>query len=122
MRVKVLIQKQLGRILTIQDGEFYHLPGGDVLPGEDPTEAAARLLKEQTGMVAGNMVWVYEDMEDGVLTTTFDVELKTNPKRGSAKNCKWVGPTHLSSNPYDFGLLSATGTDFVNAINDVVDV
>jgi hypothetical protein len=125
MRVKVIIQKQLGRILAIpntRNREYYQLPEGEVMEGEDLREAASRVLKEQTGLVAGDMVWLYEGEDEGVPTTAFDAEWKS--RKGILEGCKYVGPVHLTQGPggaYNYEVFQLLGIDFSHVIDDVMD-
>jgi len=125
MRVKVIVQKQLGRILAIKNArnrEYYQLPEGDINEGEDLREAAARVLREQTGLTAGDMAWLYEGEDEGVPTTTFDAEWKN--RKGIIEGCKYVGPVHLTQGPggaYNYEVFQLLGIDFANIIDDVMD-
>jgi 8-oxo-dGTP pyrophosphatase MutT (NUDIX family) len=124
-RVKVIVQKQLGRILAIKNTrnrEYYQLPEGDINEGEDLREAAARVLREQTGLTAGDMAWLYEGEDEGVPTTTFDAEWKN--RKGIIEGCKYVGPVHLTQGPggaYNYEVFQLLGIDFTNIIDDVMD-
>jgi 8-oxo-dGTP pyrophosphatase MutT (NUDIX family) len=125
MRVKVIIQKQLGRILAIKNTrnrEFYQLPEGEIFPDEDPRTAAARVLKEQTGLVAGDMAWLFEGDDEGTPTIAFDAEWKN--RKGILEGCKYVGPVHLTQGPggaYNYEVFQLLGIDFTHIIDDVMD-
>lgn len=125
MRVKVVIQKQLGRILALpntRNREYFQLPEGDILPDEDHRVAAARVLKEQTGLTAGDMAWLYEGDDEGTPTVTFDAEWKS--RKGIKEGCKYVGPVHLTQGPggtYNYEVLQLLGIDFSHVIDDVMD-
>jgi len=125
MRVKVIIQKQLGRILAIKNTrnrEYYQLPEGEILIDEDPREAAARVLKEQTGLIAGDMAYLYEGDDEGVPTIAFDAEWRS--RKGMIDGCKYVGPVHLTQGPggaYNYEVFQLLNIDFSHVIDDVMD-
>lgn len=109
-RVRVLIQSQRCQVVAIhahgppdpaepdRPGKCtYQMPGGDVLPDENMKEAAIRLLREQTGLIPGDMAWIYEAEEDGIPTVTLDTDIKTRRyvKQSREKLIQFVDPSYL---------------------------
>lgn len=64
-----------GKVLAVSrkdDKTKWGIPGGKVDFGEDPAEAAARELKEETGLVATGLTPVFSSRdEEGYVMTTF---------------------------------------------------
>ena len=65
-----------GKVLAVTRGgnaSDLNMPGGHVEPGEDPRDACARELWEETGIKADELFPVYVRQDNGYLVTTFKV-------------------------------------------------
>lgn len=79
------------RVLVIDDGRQFYLPGGGAEPGETPLETVQREVLEETGHEAAEAVtfhearqWVVDDETDTAVNrhcTFFLVELGDRPDR-----------------------------------------
>ncbi len=93
-----------GRVLAVSrkdDPTAFGMPGGKVDPGEEPIEAAARELQEETGLIATNLKQVFEHQEDdGYTTTTFVCNVAGDIHTDESGVVKWVKPIELFNGPF----------------------
>jgi ADP-ribose pyrophosphatase YjhB (NUDIX family) len=83
-KVVVLKQKQPGT------NWFFCTPSGRMdIPGEAPTEAALRELREETGMIPGKLKLWKKSQREGKVVSTIYIFI--------AQNCKIVGPQKLDN-------------------------
>jgi len=72
------------------------LPGGMVEPGESDEEGARRELREETGLIASNLVEVREDLEEGLYIVLFRAIAVAGKIKGSSEGSpRWVEPREL---------------------------
>ena len=111
--VSAIVTDEHGSILLIlrTDNNYWSIPGGGVKPGESVKEAAAREVKEETGIdceVTG-LVGIYSDpnhvaaYDDGEVRQEFSICFTTRmlggTRRTSAESAEvsFVAPQHLQS-------------------------
>ena len=119
MNVRALVQMQNRRILTIPEGDLedpdktiFTMPGGPVEIDETPEQACGRHLKAQTGLTVKSAIYLYEEYENGVLTTTYDIDFKM-PRYQEERDAvdartKFIRPCHVikgPQGPYNIGFL-----------------
>ncbi|WP_439662093.1 NUDIX hydrolase [Lentzea sp. HUAS TT2] len=109
--VSAFVQDQEGRILMIRrtDNDKYAIPGGQQEVGETLAQAAAREVKEETGIdieVTG-LVGLYSNpdhviaYDDGEIRQEFSICFRAKPVAGSlktsaeSKEVEWVDTTRL---------------------------
>lgn len=95
----VLIVSDDGMVLAVSrknDPTDLGLPGGKVDPGEDDETAAARELKEETGLIADRLKKVFVETDStGYLTTTFFAEVSGEINTKESGVIRWVKPSVL---------------------------
>jgi len=71
LRASAVVLDGDGRLLLVQEGHLWRLPGGPPLPAESLRDAAARRTREATGLSleGGRLVWMLETLggADGTL-------------------------------------------------------
>ena len=102
--VAVLVfREEDGRVLGVSrkdDPTAFTLPGGHVECGESDAEAAARELKEETGLDAGSLVPVYEAVCGDSYCTTFEGEIAGEVETDEPGVVKWCRPAELAYGPF----------------------
>ncbi len=110
--VSAFIQNDQSRILLIRrtDNDLYSIPGGQVEPGETLTQAAAREVKEETGIdiEATKLIGIYSNpnhviaYDDGEVRQEFSICFRARPIGGDLTTSKesseavWVASRALS--------------------------
>lgn len=105
--VCIIAQDGNGKILILKailKRRGYEIPGGGVEPGEEPEDAAARELWEETGLrPIGSMKLVYLDRDnDGKVVACFLATCQGTPVSGREGKVFWGEPGILlrSTNTY----------------------
>lgn len=107
-----------GRVLLVKRGHepqkgLWSVPGGRVEPGETPAEAAAREVREETGLevTVGAQLWTATVPFGDHLT--YEVHDFAATRIGGVLNAgddaddaRWFSPTELGAAPLAEGLLS----------------
>ncbi len=93
--VSAIITDEQGRMLLIRrtDNNYWSIPGGGVNPGESVSEAAAREVKEETGIdcQVNGLVGIYSDpshvaaYDDGEVRQEFSICFTTRTLGGSLR-------------------------------------
>jgi len=92
--VRLLVVKPNRHVLVVVDPEdSFHIsmPGGMVESGESDEDAARRELWEETGLIAGDIVELRSDIENGLRITLFRVISASGKLRGSEEgSVRWA--------------------------------
>jgi 8-oxo-dGTP pyrophosphatase MutT (NUDIX family) len=99
-----LILSDNGRVLAVSrkdDPTAFGLPGGKVEQGETPAQAAARELREETGLIATSLRRIFVDKDStGYTTTTFATQVKGEINTSESGVVRWVTPDVLFAGPF----------------------
>jgi 8-oxo-dGTP pyrophosphatase MutT (NUDIX family) len=94
----VLVVSDDGKVLAVSrrdNPNDFGLPGGKVEPGEDPRDAAARELYEETGLTATHCSAVFSQYDGSYLTTTFMCNVEGEIDTDESGVIRWVKPDVL---------------------------
>ena len=78
--VRIAIKNDDGNVLALDlgDGDGFNLPGGPVAEGEEPREAAVRLLEAQVGLETDDLIKVWSGPDDKYQTSHAFIVLADN--------------------------------------------
>lgn len=93
-----------GKVLAVsrgKDQQNMNMPGGGIEPGEKPDEAAVRELKEETGLVAHNLIPLCKDTSGNKTVYFYRVTKFSGSLRSSEEGiAKWEDPKVILRSQY----------------------
>lgn len=99
----VLVWRQDGKVLGVarkDDPAAFTLPGGKLEKGETFAQAAARELREETGLDATSLSPVLVALCDGHVCATYEAEVGPEAGPREAPEVRWCSPAELVAGPF----------------------